>query len=382
MTGRHDPRNHSRPTTSEDFKHWFDHPYYWIKRRLPIIGVRYLIGLLCAALVYTVGLLIGLLAGRVADFALNRSVILVCLYIVYSLSCYRFVTERYHAHTARIGSCFELPAEKFNAVAQRLARRAADVRPVVIISALVTALVWSYYAAITFRVPGLPRILYDLYPPDVPLDHKISTLLATWLMSGALVVLTVTSVRLSFALINFLRALKIKDVTPWPSLVSDSFAGLQRLTLWGVALFAVGDALVALLYLGPNPHTSPLTNGVSFPLFGARISVGLVAALLVLAAVVEGIFVYVLPYRIIHDVLAGAREKLHDRLVQEYSDQRLHADTGLVPGFAALSELYRTEIVEREHAITAASVAGFVAVQLVPLLPLILQNAVGLPGHR
>src|SRR5262249_46325852 len=148
----------------------------------------------------------------------------------------------YHQHTARVGSCFELPPEKFTDLAQQLARKAADVRPVLIISALVTALVWSYYAAITFRMPGLPRIFYDLYPPDVPLDHKVSTLLDTWLMSGALVVLAVTSVRLSFALINFLRALPIEDVTPWPSLVSDSVAGLQRLTLWGVALFAVGDA--------------------------------------------------------------------------------------------------------------------------------------------
>jgi len=381
MTAVHDPRPHGRPTTSEAYKHWFDHPYFWIKRRLPILGVRYLVGLLCAVLVYGVGLLIGLLAGRVADFALNRAVILVCLYIVYSLSCYRFVSERYHEHTARIGACFELPAEKFAAVAQRLARRAADVRPTLIISALVTALVWLYYAAITFRVPGVPRLLYDLYPPDVPLDHSIATLLATCLMSGVLVVLTVTSVRLSFALINFLRALPITEVTPWPSLVSDTFAGLQRLTLWGVALFAVGDALVALLYVGPNPHTSPLTNGVTFALLGTHISVGLAAALLVLATAVQGILVYVLPYRIIHDVLAGARQKLLDRLVQEYRDKRLHADSGLAPGFATLSELYRTEIVERQRTITAASVAGFVAAQFVPLLPLILQTAIGLPGH-
>jgi hypothetical protein len=291
------------------------------------------------------------------------------------------VSERYHQHTARIGSCFELPPDKYTNLAEQLARRAADVRPVLVISALVTAVVWSYYAAITFRVPGLPRILYDLYPPDVPLDHKVSTLLDTWLMSGALVVLAVTSVRLSFGLINFLRALPIKDVTPWPSLVSESIAGLQRLTLWGVALFAVGDALVALLYVGPNLHTSPLTNGVNFTLLGAHIAVGLVAALLVLAAVIQGIFVYLLPFRIINDVLAAAREKLRYRLVQEYGDHRPHADTGLVPGFATLSDLYRTEIVEHEHATSAANIFGFVAAQLIPLVPLLLQNAIGLPGH-
>jgi hypothetical protein len=67
--------------------------------------------------------------------------------------------------------------------------------------------------------------------------------------------------------------------------------------------------------------------------------------------------------------------------VQEYGDKRPHADTGLVPGFATLSELYRTEIVEHEHANTAANIAGFVAAQLIPLLPLILQNAIGALGR-
>jgi hypothetical protein len=149
--------------------------------------------------------------------------------------------------------------------------------------------------------------------------------------------------------------------------------------LWGAALFAVGDAMIALLYVGPNQHSSPLTNGVNFPLFGGHVAVGLVAVLLVLAAVVQGIFVYVLPFRIINDVRAGARGKLHDRLVQEYRDKRLHADTGMVPGFDTLSELYRTEIVERAN--IAANIAVFVVAQLIPLLPLILQNASGLPGH-
>jgi hypothetical protein len=45
MTGTHDIHTHSRPTTSETFRHWFDYLYYWIKACLPIPGVRSLVGL-------------------------------------------------------------------------------------------------------------------------------------------------------------------------------------------------------------------------------------------------------------------------------------------------------------------------------------------------
>jgi hypothetical protein len=341
-------------TSGDEFRIWVDVIYDWFGATLERPIRRYLVSALVGVALFTVGLLLTLPFGLASQYLSFQTpaAYLLCFDAAYSLHAFRWLSQSYHKRANMMRPCFPISDDKYREVVIGVTRRSVQAWRIFMPAAVVTIVVWGYFAFVTFSATNM---LSGVYPGSVPKTWRdsgpqsLSSMILIDLFSAVFILIAVTALHNTVTLIRLMQALDDLPVVPVPSLITDRAKGLLNLSLAGAVLSGLGIGIVQLIY------GAPLNGlGVGF----------------VLVAVVQGTLLYVVPRRAVNRLWEKARQGLLDVALRQYYT----APPGDDPArkLSELSDVLHAESIEGSQSFTWKGVLGLFSGQLLALGPVVL----------